>query len=231
MRLRGPVRSRRGPARPHSWMDPGQEPRRASPQPPPVAQGEPTARSRPPQSHIPPTPLTLLKPEAREGPGCARGGVRVGCRGVGRGPGAPAAAPAAAISLAAAAPPAPTASFHKSPGAQPVPAFQAGPAPAAAVPKHEASSPNPRLRRIARRGVESRERRRARGAVAANFPPGPAGRPTLDPRADPLPSGPPPRPGALRGKEAASPARNGSYWSGIRKQAAAAFPLATNGLR
>lgn len=37
----------------------------------------------------------------------------------------------------------PAASFHKSPGAQPVPAFQAGPAPAAAVPKHEASSPNP----------------------------------------------------------------------------------------
>lgn len=169
MRLRGPVRSRRGPARPHSWMDPGQEPRRASPQPPPVAQGEPTARSRPPQSHIPPTPLTLLKPEAREGPGCARGGVRVGRRGVGRGPGAPAAAPAAAISLAAAAPPAPTASFHKSPGAQPVPAFQAGPAPAAAVPKHEASSPNPRLRRIARRGVESRERRRAGGRWLPTF--------------------------------------------------------------
>lgn len=84
-------------------------------------------------------------------------------------------------------PPAPTASFHKSPGAQPVPAFQAGPAPAAAVPKHEASSPNPRLRRIARRGVESRAGRRARGAVAANFPPGPVGRPTLDPGADPLP--------------------------------------------
>ena len=113
---------------------------------------------------------------------------------------------------------------------QGVPAFQAGPAPAAAVPKHEASSPNPRLRRIARRGVESREGRRARGAVAANFPPGPAGRPTLDPGADPLPSGPPSRPGGLRGKEAASPVRSGSYWSGIRKQATAAFPLPTNGL-
>lgn len=40
-------------------------------------------------------------------------------------------------------PPSPAASFHKSPGAQPVPAFQAGPAPAAAVPKHKASPPSP----------------------------------------------------------------------------------------
>ena len=83
MRLRGRVRSRRGPARPHSWMDPGQEPRRASPQPPPVAQEEPTARSRPPQSHVPPTALTLLRPATREGPGCARGGCArraPGCR-------------------------------------------------------------------------------------------------------------------------------------------------------
>lgn len=45
-----------------------------------------------------------------------------------------------------------------------------------------------------------------------------------------VPSGPPSRPGGLRGKEAASPVRSGSYWSGIRKQAAAAFPLPTNGL-
>lgn len=35
--------------------------------------------------------------------------------------------------------------------------------------------PTPRLRRIARRGVEGRGGRRARGAAAANFPPGLAG--------------------------------------------------------
>ena len=215
MRLRGPVRSRRGPTHPHSWMDPGQEPRRASPQTPPVAQGEPTARSRPPQSHVPPTPLTLLKPATREGPGCARGSCARRAPGCGQGSGC---------------------SSRRSSRCDLSGRRRRRPLQQQVSIKVLVRSLFPhsrraqRRRRIAQRGVESREGRRARGAVAANFPPGPAGRPTLDPGADPLPSGPPSRPGGLRGKEAASPVRSGSYWSGIRKQAAAAFPLPTNGL-
>ncbi|XP_053070272.1 uncharacterized protein LOC128313899 [Acinonyx jubatus] len=100
-------------------------------------------------------------------------------------------------------PPPPAASFHKSPGAQPVPAFQAGPAPAAAVPEHQASSPNPHLRRSARRGVECRGGRLERGGgcqLSARTCRSPeSGSPSLSPEFWPPP------PGRDRTREAASP--------------------------
>ncbi|TKC48632.1 hypothetical protein EI555_009186, partial [Monodon monoceros] len=91
--------------------------------------------------------------------------------------------------------------------------------------------PTPRLRRVARRGVESPGGRRARGAVAANFPPGPAGRPALGPCADSLPAGPPPPRGGVRGRQAASLVGNGCYRNGVQKQAAAASPRPAAALR
>ena len=67
--------------------------------------------------------------------------------------------------------------------------------------------------------------------MAANFPPGPAGRPALGPCADPLPAGPPPPPGGVRGRQAASLVGNGCYRNGIQKQAAAASPRPAAALR
>lgn len=229
MRLQGPVRSRRGPAHLHSWMDPGQEPRRASPQTPPVAQGEPTARSRPPQSHVPPTPLTLLKPATREGPGCARGSCARRAPGCGQGSGC---------------------SSRRSSRCDLSGRRRRRPLQQQVSIKVLVRSLFPHSRRAQRRLQLFQNTRPAPPTPASAVSPGEGWRveqeggrggrwlPTF--RRDlsvarlwipeQTPSlGPPPRPGGLRGKEAASPVRNGSYWSGIRKQAAAAFPLPTNG--
>lgn len=141
---------------------------------PAPARGPYTSVSTPP-SPCSPTLLTLQEPVTREGPSFRAEGLCASCLAVGKGLGALAVTlllqPLGVLwlPLPPPPPPSPAASFHKSPGAQPVPAFQAGPAPAAAVPKHKASSPNPHLRRITRRGVESRGEKQGTGSVAATF--------------------------------------------------------------
>nr|XP_045224404.1 putative uncharacterized protein NEXN-AS1 [Macaca fascicularis] len=147
----------------------------AAPAPAPApARGPYTSVSTPPSPRSP-TLLTLQEPVTREGPSFRAEGLCASCLAVGKGLGALAVTlllqPLGVLwlPLPPPPPPSPAASFHKSPGAQPVPAFQAGPAPAAAVPKHKASSPNPHLRRITRRGVESRGEKQGTGSVAATF--------------------------------------------------------------
>ncbi|XP_032350534.1 serine/arginine repetitive matrix protein 1-like [Camelus ferus] len=231
-RLRGPVRSRRGPARRHSWMEPGQEPGRgACPRsPPPAAPGEPTAPARPRPPHGPPTPLTRLEPATSEGPGCARGGCARPAPGCGKGsersgrrrrrrhssrhePSGRRRRLQQQVSIKVLV----RSLFPHSGRAQRrLQLFQnTRPVP-----------PTPRLRRSARRGVESRGGRRTRGAVAANFPPdlpvalGRLGVPELPP-----PLGSASSPGGVRGKEAASPAGSERSWNGMHKEAAAASPF------
>lgn len=124
-----------GPARRHSWMEPGQEPGRASPPP----RGSQRLRLGRPLPTFP----RLLSPASSRRHAKVRG-ARWQALGAGVWSGVLALRPPPLQPLRALwPPPAPAASFHKSPGVQPVPAFQAGPTPAAAVPKHEASSPNP----------------------------------------------------------------------------------------
>lgn len=173
-----------GPQRDGAWRAPGlrQSPARSrrsgsvALQPRP-ARGDPTPPSPPPPPRVPPTPLTRQRPATRERPGCAER-LRACCAWRWAGVCALRPPPPGALWLPPPPPPSPTASFHKSPGAQPVPAFQAGPAPAAAVPKHKASSPTPTSAVSPGEGGESRSRA-AEGAVAANFPPGPACCPAL----------------------------------------------------
>lgn len=105
-RLLGPDRSRRGPAPRHSWMEPGQQPGRVSPQPPPATRGSRRlglGRPRPTAPRLVSPASSREHAKVRDALGEA---VRVRRRGVGRGPGAPDAAadaPAAASPLAAAA--------------------------------------------------------------------------------------------------------------------------------
>lgn len=227
MRLQGPVRSRRGPAHPHSWMDPGQEPPARVPQTPPVAQGE-RHRSRRPS----PRPR-LLSPSssqrhakvqgAREGKLCASGaGVWAGvellqarsnrCDLSGRRRRLPTQQQVSIKVLVRSL-------FPPIPG---------GPSAGCSCSKTRGQLPNPHLLKASPGEGWSRAGRRARGrwlpafrrdlSVARLWIPEqtPSPRPTSASRRAPGKGG--------------CPVRNGSYWSGIRKQAAAAFPLPANGL-
>lgn len=133
----------RSPARSGAAAQPGREPGggRVSPRPPPRRRPRPLPvrrlRPRPtfPDSSHPPGAGDELGSSMRAERLCAScAWVWAGVWAL-RPPPLPL-RPLGALWLPPPPPPAPPASFHKSPGAQPVPAFQAGPAPAAAVPEH-----------------------------------------------------------------------------------------------